>query len=176
MTFVQLKPGITYAQVAPKVRDLEKSEKDNSMSMTTNVILDPLGNWHLYDNFDGGKPVAGFIEYVRIFSVIGILVLLIACVNFMNLSTAQSEKRAREVGVRKVIGSQRKDLILQFLIESIVITTVAAFFAIAFTSVSLVGCETSGATWLGGVNGSCTWAMMTSSTVGASNGTRPSSA
>ncbi|HEY4197306.1 MAG TPA: ABC transporter permease, partial [Mucilaginibacter sp.] len=84
--YVQLKPGITYPQVAPKVKDLEKSEKDNSMSMTTNVILDPLTNWHLYDNFDRGKPVEGFIEYVRIFSIIGILVLLIACINFFILT------------------------------------------------------------------------------------------
>ena len=80
------------------------------MSMTTNVILDPVENWHLYENFDKGKPVAGFIEYVHIFSIIGILVLLIACINFINLTTARSEKRAKEVGVRKAIGSGKKHL------------------------------------------------------------------
>ncbi len=137
MTFVQLKPGITYAQVAPKVRDLEKSEKDNSMSMTTNVILDPLANWHLYDNFDGGKAIAGFIEYVRIFSIVGILVLLIACINFINLTTARSEKRAKEVGVRKAIGSGKKELIFQFLIESVLLTFIAFLFSILFVQLAL---------------------------------------
>ncbi|HTE01885.1 MAG TPA: ABC transporter permease [Mucilaginibacter sp.] len=137
MTFVKLKPGITYAQVAPKIRDLQKTEKDNSMSMTTNIVLDPLTNWHLYDNFDGGKPVAGFIEYVRIFSVIGILVLLIACINFINLTTARSEKRAKEVGVRKAIGSGRKELIFQFLSESVLLTFIAFIFSILFVLLAL---------------------------------------
>ena len=117
--YVQLKPGISYTQVAPKIRDIEKSETDNSMSMVTNIILDPIENWHLYEKFEKGKPVGGFIEYVRIFSVVGILVLLIACINFVNLVTARSEKRAKEVGVRKAIGSGRKELVLQFLVESV---------------------------------------------------------
>src|SRR5207342_3024363 len=56
MTFVQLKPGISYAQVAPKIRDIQKTETDNSFSMTTNIILDPIENWHLYQNFEKGKP------------------------------------------------------------------------------------------------------------------------
>jgi len=136
-TYVQLKPGVTYAQAASKIKDLEKSEKDNSMSMTTNVILDPLENWHLYDNFDGGKPVAGFIEYVRIFSIIGMLVLLIACINFVNLTTARSEKRAKEVGVRKAIGSGKKELVFQFLIESVLVTFIAFMFSIALVQLAL---------------------------------------
>ncbi len=135
--YVQVKPGVTYAQVAAKVKDLEKSEKDNSMSMTTNVILDPVAKWHLYDNYDGGKPVAGFIEYVRIFSIIGILVLVIACINFINLTTARSEKRAKEVGVRKAIGSGKKELILQFLIESVLLTFIAFLFSIALVQLAL---------------------------------------
>src|SRR5436190_12998132 len=61
-TFVQLKPGISYAQVAPKIKDIQKTETDNSISMTTNIILAPIENWHLYDNFDRGKPISGFIE------------------------------------------------------------------------------------------------------------------
>ena len=136
-TYVQLKPGITFAQVAPKIKDLEKSEKDNSMSMTTNVILDPVANWHLYDNYDGGKPIAGFIEYVRIFSVIGILVLLIACINFINLTTARSEKRAKEVGVRKAIGSGKKELVVQFLIESALLTFIAFLFSVILVQLAL---------------------------------------
>lgn len=137
MTYVKLKPGVAYAQVAPKIKDIEKSEKDNSMSMSTNIILDPLENWHLYDNFENGKPVAGFIEYVRIFSVIGILVLLIACINFINLTTARSEKRAKEVGVRKAIGSGKKELVFQFLIESALLTFIAFIFSIVFVQLAL---------------------------------------
>ena len=136
-TYVKLKPGISYAQVAPKIKDIEKTEKDNSMSMTTNIILDPIENWHLYDNFENGKPVAGFIEYVRIFSIIGILVLLIACINFINLTTARSEKRAKEVGVRKAIGSGKKELVFQFLIESVLLTFIAFIFSILFVQLAL---------------------------------------
>jgi putative ABC transport system permease protein len=137
VTYVQLKQGISYAQIAPKIKDLEKTEKDNSMSMSTNIILDPIENWHLYENFENGKPVGGFIEYVRAFSIIGILVLLIACINFINLSTARSEKRAKEVGVRKVIGSRKKQLIFQFLVESILLTFIAFIFSILFVQLAL---------------------------------------
>jgi ABC-type antimicrobial peptide transport system permease subunit len=137
ITYVKLKPGITYAQVAPKIKDIQKSEKDNPMSMTTNIVLDPVERWHLYDNFDKGKLVAGFIEYVRIFSVIGVLVLVIACINFINLTTARSEKRAKEVGVRKAIGSSKKELIFQFLIESVILTFISFIFSILFVQLAL---------------------------------------
>ena len=136
-TYVKLKPGITYAQVAPKIKDIQKTETDNSMSITTNIILDPVENWHLYQNFEKGKPVGGFIEYVRIFSIIGMLVLLIACINFVNLTTARSEKRAKEVGVRKAIGSGKKELVFQFLIESVLLTVIAFIFSILFVQLVL---------------------------------------
>jgi len=137
ITYVKLKPGITHANVAPKIKDIQKTETDNSMSMTTNIILDPVENWHLYDNFENGKPVGGFIEYVRIFSVIGILVLMIACINFINLTTARSQKRAKEVGIRKAIGSGKKELIFQFLIESVLLTFIAFMFSILFVQLAL---------------------------------------
>ena len=135
--YVQLKKGVSYAQVAPKIQDLEKTDKDNPFSMATNIILTPIEVWHLYDNFENGKPVAGFIQYVRIFSIIGILVLLIACINFINLTTARSEKRAREVGVRKAIGSGRKELVFQFLVESILLTGIAFLFSILLVQLAL---------------------------------------
>jgi len=137
ITYVKLKPGITYANVAPKIKDIQKTETDNSMSMTTDIILDPVKNWHLYDNFENGKPAGGFIEYVRIFSVIGILVLLIACINFINLTTARSQKRAKEVGVRKAVGSGKKELVFQFLIESVTLTLIAFIFSILFAQLAL---------------------------------------
>jgi putative ABC transport system permease protein len=135
--YVKLKHGTSYAQVEPKVRNLEKTEKDNSMSMTTNIMLDPVENWHLYNEFEKGKAVGGFIEYVHIFTIIGILVLLIACINFINLTTARSEKRAREVGVRKALGSGKNSLIFQFLTESVLLTFISFVLSLLFALLAL---------------------------------------
>ncbi|ASU35754.1 ABC transporter permease [Mucilaginibacter xinganensis] len=135
--FAQLKPGVTYAQVATKIKNIEKTETNSVNAMHSNVIMQPLADWHLYADYKNGKALDGFIQYVRIFSIIGALVLLIACINFINLSTARSEKRAREVGVRKAIGSQRKDLIFQFLIESAVITFISFLFSILLVQLAL---------------------------------------
>ena len=88
--------------------------------------------WHLYSNYVNGQDTEGFLTYVRMFSIIGLLVLIIACINFINLTTARSEKRAKEVGVRKAIGSQRKDLIIQFLTEAFLLTTIAFVVALLF--------------------------------------------
>jgi putative ABC transport system permease protein len=135
--YVKLKPGITYAQVAPKIRDIEKSEPNNTNAKNSRVILQPLKDWHLYSEYKGGFANSGFIDYVHIFSLIGVLVLLIACINFVNLSTARSEKRAKEVGVRKAIGSRRKDLIFQFLTESTLITFISFLFCLLFVALAL---------------------------------------
>jgi len=135
--FVELQPGVTYAQVAPKIKDIVYKRSPQMRAAKPEVILHPLKDWHLYTDFKNGKAVGGFIEYVRMFSIIGILVLLIACINFMNLSTARSEKRAREVGVRKAIGSQRSDLIFQFLTESILITFAAFILSVVFVQLAL---------------------------------------
>jgi putative ABC transport system permease protein len=129
--FVRLKPGARYADIEPKIKDLEKTEKGNIISMRSDVILHALKDWHLYGEFRNGQATTGFIEYVRMFSVIGVLVLLIACINFINLTTARSAKRAREVGVRKVMGSQRKDLVMQFMAESFLLTTIAFILSLA---------------------------------------------
>ena len=135
--YVELQPGVTYAQIAPRIKNIVYEKGVIMRPAKPEVILHPLKDWHLYSDFKNGKAVGGFIDYVRMFSIIGILVLIIACINFMNLSTARSEKRAREVGVRKAIGSQRKDLIFQFLTESILITFIAALFSILFTQLAL---------------------------------------
>lgn len=135
--FVKLKPGIAYAQVAPKIRNIEHTEKGNINAMNSYVTLQPMARWHLYSNYVNGKDTAGFLVYVRIFSIIGLLVLIIACINFINLTTARSEKRAREVGVRKAIGSQKKDLVIQFLMEAFLLTAIAFVFAMALALLSL---------------------------------------
>ena len=101
------------------------------------MILFPAKNWRLLTQFKNGKAVDGFIQYVRMFGIIGMLVLAIACINFVNLSTARAEKRAREVGVRKSIGSLRRDLIFQFLTESFLITFMAFALSILIVQLAL---------------------------------------
>ena len=128
--WVELQPGVNQAQIAPKIKDLLVKYSPNYKRSKGEVILQPIGNTHLFSDYKNGKEAGGFIDYVHMFSVIGALVLLIACINFMNLSTARSEKRAREVGVRKAVGSQRKDLIFQFLTESLMITFAAFLFSL----------------------------------------------
>lgn len=135
--FVALEPGVTYEQIAPKIRDIVSKRSPEMRVAKTEVILHPLKDWHLITDFKNGKPVGGFVEYVRLFSIIGILVLAIACINFMNLSTARSEKRAREVGVRKAIGSARMDLVYQFLTESILITFISFLLGLLLVMLAL---------------------------------------
>jgi ABC-type antimicrobial peptide transport system permease subunit len=132
--YIQLQPGVTYAQIAPKIKDIVKAHDPNAK---IELILHPMEQWRLYAYFKNGKVEGGLIEYVRMFGNIGLLVLIIACINFTNLSTARSEKRAREVGVRKAIGSRRRDLILQFLAESFATTTIAALLSLAIVIISL---------------------------------------
>ncbi len=101
------------------------------------VILQPMRKWHLYNEFKQGKNTGGAIQYVWMFGLIGLFVLLLACINFMNLSTARSQIRAKEVGVRKAIGSQRKQLIIQFLSESVLIAFLALLFAVLLVQLAL---------------------------------------
>ncbi len=131
--FVRLKPGAKYAQVAAKIKDMEKTETNNINAMNTDVILQPLQHWHLYSTYENGKEAGGMIQYVKMFGIIGLLVYLIACMNFINLTTARSEKRAKEVGVRKAIGSLRKHLIIQFLSETFSLSFIAFVISILAT-------------------------------------------
>jgi putative ABC transport system permease protein len=136
-TFVRLKPGVSYAQVEPLLRPLIK--RYDPLDYQTNkyeVFLHPLKDWHLYSGFVNGVASGGFIDTVRLFAIIGLLVLVIAGINFVNLSTARSEKRSREVGIRKVVGSLRRDLVMQFLVESVVLTMLA--FGLALVMVQAV--------------------------------------
>src|SRR6185295_7425999 len=89
-----------------------------------------INDWRLRDDFQEGKQTGrGRIEYVRLFSIIALLIIVIACINFMNLATARSEQRAKEVGVRKVMGAGRVALIKQFFGESIVMALAAMVIA-----------------------------------------------
>ncbi len=100
------------------------------------ISLHPMKDWHLRSHWENGVQTGGLIEYVWLFALVGAFVLLLACINFMNLSTARSEKRAREVGIRKAIGSLRKQLIAQFYSESLLVVLIA--FGISVLLVQLV--------------------------------------
>ncbi|MBE7177999.1 MAG: ABC transporter permease [Mucilaginibacter polytrichastri] len=121
-TYVQLQPNASAEKVNRKIRDqIRRHVTDANME----IFLYPISKWHLYSRFENGEAVGGKIEIVRLLLIVASLILGIACINFMNLSTAQGQKRAREVGVRKVIGASKASLIRQFLAESVLI----AFFA-----------------------------------------------
>ncbi|MDN3588930.1 ABC transporter permease [Pedobacter aquatilis] len=134
LTVVQLKDNKFFANANADIKDIYKR---NQQGNTAEALLFPLNKWHLYDTFENGKSVGGKIEQLKIFLLLAFCILLIACVNFMNLSTARSERRAKEVGIRKAIGSTRKSLIGQFLLESVFITVMAGVFAFILVEVSL---------------------------------------
>jgi ABC-type antimicrobial peptide transport system permease subunit len=100
------------------------------------IFINPMKDWHLRSSWEEGIRTGGPIKYVRLFTFIGIFVLLLACINFMNLSTARSEKRAKEVGIRKAIGSLRSQLIKQFFCESLLV--VALSFLVSIVLVQLI--------------------------------------
>ena len=148
--YASLKPNVNYAQVAPKIRGLvEKYAPANYGMMRQQVIMQPMEDWHLYNVYKNGVATGGLIDYIWMFGVIGILVLVIACINFTNLSTARSEKRAREVGIRKVIGSSRRALIAQFLMESVILTFLSFVLSLVLVQLVLPSFNTLAATHIG---------------------------
>ncbi len=107
-------------------------------TQTTRAFLFPMNDWHLYDEFVNGKRTGGGqIEQVRMLSIIAWIILLVACINFMNLATARSEKRAKEVGVRKVLGSGKNRLIAQFLGEALLMSAIAAILSLIIITTTL---------------------------------------
>lgn len=135
--FVELQPNADVNRVSASIKNLVYEHSVQMRPAKPELFLHPLAKWHLYSDFKNGKQAGGFIDYVYMFGIIGLLVLLIACINFMNLSTARSEKRAREIGVRKAIGSQKRDLVFQFLTESILTTFIAFLLAMLFLQLAL---------------------------------------
>ena len=134
--YVQIADNATMAQVSAKIRDAKmKAAPEDVTQHKPAIFLQPMNDWHLRSNFEDGVQTGGRIENVWLFGIIGVFVLLLACINFMNLSTARSEKRAKEVGIRKSVGSMRSQLIGQFLSESFLVVGVA--FAVAMILVLL---------------------------------------
>ncbi|GAB3641506.1 ABC transporter permease [Spirosoma arcticum] len=128
-TFVRLKPNTTQAQAETVMAGIYPRYADKNGGAGV-PILQPITDMHLYGDYKNGRPVGGRIEYVRIFSIVALFILLIACINFMNLATARSATRAKEVGVRKVVGAGRSSLIGQFLSESILTSLLAVGLAL----------------------------------------------
>lgn len=127
-TYVMLKPGVSQAAFDANVKNITIDH--GGEKVTTEVFSQPLKDSYLYSKPENGKYVGGRIQRTKTFAIIAVFILLIACINFMNLSTARSEKRAKEVGIRKVVGAQKGSLIAQFIGESILLTFIAGIIAL----------------------------------------------
>ncbi len=107
-TYVLLKPNTSYASVEGKIKVLKQKYDDEAKKDKWEMFIYPVRRWRLYSSFtNGAEDNGGRMTFVKLFGTIAAFILLIACINFMNLSTARSEKRAKEVGIRKVVGAQK---------------------------------------------------------------------
>ncbi len=136
-SYVLLKPNASIESLQTKFKDIRK--KHDNEAGTGEMFLYPMSRWRLYSNFTNGKEDGGLINMVQLFIIIASFILLIACINFMNLSTARSEKRAREVGIRKVVGARRIGLIGQFISESILLALLGGILSIGIVLLALPG-------------------------------------
>lgn len=130
--FFQTQPGASISSIEKSINNIKYQHDPGDKKISTYFSF-PMSKWRLYSDFKEGKNTGGMIEYIRLFIIIAIIILLIACINFMNLSTARSEKRAKEVGVRKTLGSGRKQLMLQFFFESVIL----AFFSFVLAVIAV---------------------------------------
>jgi putative ABC transport system permease protein len=138
LTYVQVAENADMKKISEKIKDAKLSKiNKNELSGKPQLFLFPMSKWHLYSEFKNGVIVGGRIQYVWLFGIIGVFVLLLACINFMNLSTARSEKRAKEVGIRKSIGSLRTQLIVQFFSESLLVVAFAFVLSLLFVQLAL---------------------------------------
>lgn len=130
--FVQVAGHINMDKETEKIKNIVMVHKDAKTQGSEQAVLFPMDKWRLYSEFKDGKATGGRIQFIWLFLIIGVFVLMLACINFMNLSTARSEKRAKEVGIRKTVGSLRRQLIGQFLSESVLVALVSFLFSIIF--------------------------------------------
>jgi putative ABC transport system permease protein len=130
-TFALLNDNADMQKVSAKIKNVKyDAVGPEEKKFKAAIFLQPMKNWHLRDEFENGVNIGGRVQYVWLFGIVGLFVLLLACINFMNLSTARSEKRAKEVGVRKAIGSARGQLIAQFFSESFLVVMIAFLFSL----------------------------------------------
>ncbi len=137
--FVQITDNTTIEKVSTTIKNVKKNLDEDAAEFNPQLFLFPMKDWHLRSQFENGKQSGGRIKYVWLFGIIGAFVLLLACINFMNLSTARSEKRAKEVGIRKSIGSQKGQLIYQFLSESFLVVVLAYVIALIIVLLCIGG-------------------------------------
>lgn len=136
--YVQLNDKATFEGASARIKDAKLKKINEALQKKKpELFILPMSEWHLKSEFINGKQAGGRIQYVWLFGVVGVFVLLMACINFMNLSTARSEKRAKEVGIRKAIGSLRGQLINQFLSESVLTVFVSLLIALLLTQLTL---------------------------------------
>ena len=132
--FAQIADKADMEKVSKKIKNAKLDKVDaEEKKFKAEIFLNPMSDWHLRSNWEEGVKTGGFIQYVWLFAIVGVFVLLLACINFMNLSTARSEKRAKEVGIRKAVGSVRAQLINQFFSESFLVVLFAFVGAVVFT-------------------------------------------
>ena len=136
-TFVELQPSADIDIVNSKISDVTTRHSKNEQRIK--VFLHPLSKLWLYSRFENGKAIGGLIDAVHLLGIIAVILLLIGCINFMNLSTARSEKRAKEVGIRKVVGALKSSLVLQFIGESILLAFIAGIIALVMVQLTLPG-------------------------------------
>lgn len=130
LLYTQIADNSSMQSVSDKIKNvLYQHVPEVTKRSNPQLFLHAMEDWHLRSTFQNGRPVGGSIQYVRMFAIIGIFVLLLACINFMNLSTARAQKRAKEVGIRKTVGSLRNQLVGQFMIESLLVTLYAFILA-----------------------------------------------
>lgn len=136
--FVQLADHADFENVSARIKNIKYDRvSQDEKRYKAAMFLHPMNKWHLYSDFKNGHNVGGHIQFVWLFGIIGAFVLLLACINFMNLSTARSEKRAKEVGIRKTMGSMRSQLIGQFFSESLLVAVLAFILSILLVQLSL---------------------------------------
>ena len=136
-TFVELAPNADFSTVDAKVRALIPSKMGDSEIKANQAFLHSIKDWRLRSDFRDGKKVGGQITFVRLVALIAFIILMIACINFMNLSTARSEKRANEVGIRKVLGSSKKRLMSQFMFEALILAGLSAILSVIMLTLLL---------------------------------------
>ena len=139
-TYVLLKPGVAQLAFNAKVKNITINHTKGSVyESKAEVFTQPLSRLYLYSKSENGQLVGGRIEMVKLFAIIAIFILLIACINFMNLSTARSEKRAKEVGIRKAAGALKSSIVVQFIGESIMVSFIAFVVALCIVQISFPG-------------------------------------
>jgi putative ABC transport system permease protein len=141
-TYVLLKKGVDVRQLRNKIKDFIKSRYkpgSEDLKWTGTLFLQRFTDKYLHNHYENGEVAGGRIAYVQLFSIIALFILVIACINFMNLATAKASQRIKEVGIKKVIGASRASLIFQFLSESMLMTLGSLVFAILIVFALLPG-------------------------------------